>query len=109
MAGEPNQVEPGSETRASEGGLDKTPIRVSSPTSTPVGSRAELPMKVRRPMRVRSRLMAPGSARAAPNTTPSAMKLSGPISIRSCTTDVAVEISARAPTLAPRARYQGRT
>ena len=110
MAGEPNQVEPfWSAPALSSGGLESTPISTSSPTSAPVGSRPELPMKVRLPMRVRSRLRTPGSARAAPNTTPSAMKLSSPMSIRSCTTEVAVEISARRPTLAPSAWYQGRT
>ncbi len=66
-------------------------------------------MKGRRPILVRCRLSAPGSARAAPKTTPSAMKLSSPMSIRSWTTEVAVEISARRPTLAPSAWYQGRT
>ena len=110
MAGEPNQVEPlWSAPARSSGGLDSTPISTSSPTSAPVGSSPELPMKVRRPMRVASRCSPSASARAAPNTTPSAMKLSSPISIRSWTTEVAVEISARRPTLAPSARYQGPT
>ena len=110
IAGEPNQVLPASVANAAfSGGLDRTPISTSSPICAPVGSSAELPMKLRRPIFVCASSMVPCPILAAPKITESAMKLSGPISTRSGTMALAVEISARRPTFTPSARYQGIT
>ncbi len=95
--------------RPSSGGLDSTPISTSSATEEPVGSRAELPMKVRRPTLVVARRRAPRSMRAAPNEHAVGDEALLTEIDQVMQTEEALEISQRVPTFAPSARYQGRT